>query len=114
MRLRLVSLLILAALVGTLAAQTTTLATPVAQDSRELTVLVSAGQDTVSAFAYFPSAVQVRAGDLVTWKLNSDVPHTVSFTTGFVPEGPTRSVSFGPPGAASSRPAFPFREGSQA
>src|SRR5688500_15580069 len=56
-----------------------TLASPVAQEARELTLLVGAGQDTVSAEGFFPATVRVRAGDRVTWRINSDADHTVSF-----------------------------------
>src|SRR6266516_3536284 len=53
-----------------------------------VTVLVGVGQDTLQMLAYFPMNVSVRAGDSVTFKINSDYePHTVSFSHG-VPPGP--------------------------
>src|SRR5437763_5955519 len=54
-----------------------------AQPARELQVLVGAGQDTVGIDAYLPRELRVRAGDTVTWHINSDEPHTVAFTHGF-------------------------------
>jgi plastocyanin len=56
-----------------------------AQSARNLSVLVGAGEDTLQALAYFPQNVRVRQGDTVTWKLNGDELHTVSFTRGFDP-----------------------------
>ena len=56
-------------------------------EPRELTVLVGAGTGTSAVNAYFPSRVTIRAGDTVTWKMNTEAdPHTVSFTDdpGFV------------------------------
>ncbi len=46
---------------------------------RDLTVLVGAGQDTVATVAFFPETVRIRAGDTITWKINSDELHSVSF-----------------------------------
>jgi plastocyanin len=104
---RLVILLTLVLLGGITAPQPATQASPALQSPRELTVLAGAGQDTVNAFAYFPSTVQIRAGDMVTWKINGDSPHTISFTQGFVPEGATRDNSFGIPGAVITAPSIP-------
>ena len=48
--------------------------------SRDLTVLVGGGQGSSAINAYFPSAVRIRAGDTVTWRMNTEGdPHTVSF-----------------------------------
>lgn len=47
--------------------------------ARELTVLVGAGQDTVAILGFFPETTYIRAGDTITWKMNSDVIHSVSF-----------------------------------
>lgn len=56
---------------------------PQAAAPRELTLLVGAGEDTVSVNAFLPSNVTVRAGDTVTWKLNQpDEPHTTTFLSG--------------------------------
>lgn len=53
-----------------------------------LTVLVGGGQDTLQMLAFVPQNVRVRAGDAITFKINSDYePHTVSFSQG-VPPGP--------------------------
>jgi plastocyanin len=54
-------------------------ATPKPQPARTLTVLVGAGEDTDVVSSFFPAVVRVRVGDTVTWKLNSDELHTVSF-----------------------------------
>lgn len=56
-----------------------------AQEPRELTVLAGAGQDTVSINAFFPASLRVRTGDTVTWKINSDEPHTATFLSGSPP-----------------------------
>jgi plastocyanin len=55
---------------------------PEAQAPREITALAGAGQDTVSINAFFPETLRVRAGDTVTWKINSDEPHTATFLSG--------------------------------
>jgi plastocyanin len=47
-----------------------------------VTILAGAGQDTVSINAFFPASVRVRAGDTVTWRINSNEPHTASFLSG--------------------------------
>lgn len=73
-------------------------ARPAAQAPRELHVLVGVGQDTVSIDAYLPHAVRVRAGDTVTWTLNGDEPHTVSFAQGGTFDGATRPDPYGGPG----------------
>ena len=65
---------------------------------RELTVLAGAGQDTVGLDAFFPRTARVRAGDTVTWQINSDEPHTVYFAGGAPPAGATRPDPLGPPG----------------
>jgi plastocyanin len=49
------------------------------QAAREVTMLAGAGQDTVSINAFFPASLRIRAGDTVTWKINSDEPHTATF-----------------------------------
>jgi plastocyanin len=59
-----------------------------AQGTRNVTVLVGAGQDTLQALAFFPQALRIHQGDTVTWKRNGDELHTVSFTRGVDP-GPT-------------------------
>jgi plastocyanin len=53
-----------------------------AQESRELIVLAGAGQDTGSINAFFPASLRIRAGDTVTWQINSDEPHTATFLSG--------------------------------
>lgn len=53
-----------------------------AEDPRELVVLAGAGQDTVSINAFFPASLRIRAGDTVTWQINSDEPHTATFLSG--------------------------------
>src|SRR5438105_1837563 len=58
------------------------IAAPQVQPKRTLTALAGAGQDTKEVMGMFPRALRVRAGDTVTWKINSDEIHTVSFTAG--------------------------------
>lgn len=58
-------------------------AAPVATEPRELNLLVGSGRDTEAILAFFPRNLIVRVGDTVTWKINSDEIHTVSF----LPEG---------------------------
>lgn len=80
---------------------------------REVTALVGAGQDTFAVNVFFPQILRVRAGDTVTWKLNTDEIHTVSFVRGT----PAEEQLFGVPlpgGAAGElmvnpRVAFPTR-----
>ena len=50
-----------------------------AQSPRELTVLVGSGRDTDNINEFFPRSVRIRAGDTLTWKINTDEIHTVSF-----------------------------------
>ena len=50
-----------------------------AGEPRELTVLVGEGRDTTAIVGFFPSTVRIRAGDTITWKHNTDEPHSVSF-----------------------------------
>lgn len=52
------------------------------QPPREVVLLAGAGQDTVAINAFFPATLRVRAGDTVTWKINSDEPHTATFLSG--------------------------------
>ena len=78
---------------------------------REVTALVGAGQDTITLNAFFPEVLQVRAGDTVTWELNSDEIHTVSFVHGI----PLEELTFAVPGRTEGellvnpRVAFPTR-----
>lgn len=55
----------------------------VATEPRELDVLVGSGRDTEAILQFFPQNLKVRAGDTVTWKIDTDEIHTVSF----LPEG---------------------------
>ena len=72
------------------------MASAAAQESRNLTVLAGTGQDTADLLAFFPQQITIRAGDTITWKQNSDSPHTVSFTGSF--PGPGSDNRFLPPG----------------
>ena len=90
-------------------AQVDSLSTASAAPARQpnnLTVLVGGGQDTLQMLAFFPTSVRVRAGDSVTFRINSDFePHTVSFSQG-VPPGPNWAQSpVLPPGGLI--PTFP-------
>ncbi len=49
---------------------------------RNVTALVGTDQDTRQAIGFFPGNIRVRAGDTVTWKINSGEIHTVSFYQG--------------------------------
>jgi plastocyanin len=91
--------------------QAGTMASSLHQDQRSITVLAGAGQDTVNAFAYFPETVRIRAGDTVTWRINDDARHTISFTIGATFTGPTRSNPFGPPGELIPFPQVPLPDG---
>ena len=62
-------------------------ASAAAQESRNLTVLAGAGQDTVMVTAFFPQNIRIRAGDTLTWKNESDQDHVVGFTQGSTPPG---------------------------
>jgi plastocyanin len=75
-----------------------TTASAAAQESRNLTVLVGAGQDTVSIDTFFPQNVRIRAGDTVTWRIESDATHAVGFNQGATPSGPLNPDVFAAPG----------------
>lgn len=49
---------------------------------RTLTIVAGTGQDTTGINAFLPAALRVRVGDTVTWNLESDEIHTVSFLSG--------------------------------
>ena len=82
--------------------------------SRELFVMVSEGQDTLSINAFLPSGITIRAWDMVTWKLSqSEEPHTVTLSSGggFIPfpvpvpgGGPNAVMSDPQGGFATRRP----------
>jgi plastocyanin len=57
-----------------------------ANQPRNITVLVGAGQDTAVVFGFFPATVRVRVGDTITWRMNDDDLHTVTFTAGVNPD----------------------------
>ncbi len=48
---------------------------------RNLTVLVGGATGTSSLNEYYPRAIEIRAGDTITWRMNGqgDDPHTVTF-----------------------------------
>src|SRR5215468_9556740 len=74
-------------------------ATPApAQPPRTLTALVGVGQDTTQVLAFFPAALKVRAGDTITWKIESDEVHTVSFIQGVKHTKATIEDPLGGPG----------------
>ena len=73
-----------------------------APEGRRLTALVGGGQDTISLNGFFPSTIRIRAGDTVTWKLNSDEARTVSFLGGAAPPRiPARSDLVPVPGSSN-------------
>ena len=47
------------------------------------------GQDTSQVLAFFPAALKVRVGDTITWKIESDEVHTVSFVRSVKPQEAT-------------------------
>ncbi|MEA2638770.1 MAG: hypothetical protein QOF51_164 [Chloroflexota bacterium] len=100
----------LLAVVGTLVlatSQSISSAAPVAQESRNLTVLVGAGRDTDDVFAFFPQNIRVHAGDSITWDQNSDSAHTISFGTSGFP-GPAQGTISLPPGQTVPAPVLPI------
>ena len=55
--------------------------TPTLPPSRELSVLVGAGEKTTAINVFFPRSVRIRAGDTVTWRMNTEGdPQTVTFS----------------------------------
>ena len=78
---------------------------------RTVNVLAGAGQDTVAAFAYFPSEIRTRAGDTVTWKQNMDEAGGVVFSSAMAPMPPFLPVPGGGPTDLMINPqvAFPTR-----
>ena len=75
---------------------------PARTEVRHLTALVGGGQDTISLNAFFPSTIRIRAGDTVTWNLNSDEVRTVSFLAGEpVPSIPARADLIPVPGSTN-------------
>ena len=75
---------------------------PARTEGRHLTALVGGGQDTISLNAFFPSTIRIRAGDTVTWNLNSDEVRTVSFLAGEqVPSIPARADLVPVPGSTN-------------
>ncbi len=82
-----------------------------AQEPREVTVLAGAGQDTVAINAYFPASLRIRAGDTVTWKINSNEPHFATFLAGEPPPPDPIPIPGGGPTDLMLNPklAFPSR-----
>lgn len=48
----------------------------------QVTMLVGAGEDTTAVNAFLPERIIIRVGNTVTWRLNSDEVHTVTFPGG--------------------------------
>jgi plastocyanin len=92
----------------------TTLAAPARQMApSELTVLVGAGQDTQQLLNYFPASIRVHAGDTVTWNINGDELHSVSFTQNadFPPFPASSQAPVGRPGERIPTFAVPLPGG---
>jgi plastocyanin len=78
---------------------------------QEVTVLAGAGQDTVAINAFFPDSIRIRVGDTITWKINSDEPHSVAFLSGAplppdpvpVPGGGPTDIMLNPDAVSSTR-----------
>lgn len=81
------------------------------QAPRTLTAQVGAGQDTTAVNAFMPASLYIRAGDTVTWKLDSDEIHTVTFLGGQAPPPFEVPVPGGSPEEVMISPevAFPTR-----
>lgn len=81
------------------------------REPRELTALVGAGRDTEAIVTFLPARLTVRAGDTVTWKINTDEIHTVSFLSGAPVPGIDAPIPGGGPGDLMLNPqiAFPTR-----
>jgi plastocyanin len=87
-------------------------AAPVSSEPGELNLLVGAGRDTEAILQFFPENLTIRVGDTVTWKLDSDEIHTVSFLPEGVPVPPFPAAIEGEgPGNFMLNPqvAFPTR-----
>ena len=85
---------------------------PQAAAPKELTLLVGAGEDTVSVNAFLPSKVTVRGGDTVTRKLNhTGELHTTHFLSGGQRPPPAMPIAGGGPTDLQIPPviAFPSR-----
>src|SRR2546421_10741710 len=91
----------------------TLLAAPARQATNELTVLVGAGQDTVQLLNYFPASIRVHTGDTVTWNINGDELHSVSFTQNadFPPFPASSQAPIGKPGERIPTFAVPLPGG---
>ena len=87
---------------------TATPETPQTAAPRELTALVGSGRDTEAIIAFLPSMLTVRAGDTITWKLDSDEIHTVSFLSGADLPGFAIPVPGGGPTDLMLNPAVAF------
>ncbi|MCH7817422.1 MAG: hypothetical protein IIC60_12730, partial [Proteobacteria bacterium] len=90
---------------------TATPETPQTAAPRELTALVGSGRDTEAIIAFLPSMLTVRAGDTITWRLDSDEIHTVSFLSGLPVPGFAVPIPGGGPTDLMLNPdvAFPTR-----
>jgi len=77
-------------------------------EPRELTAQVGAGQDTAALNAFLPAAFRVRVGDTITWKIESDEIHTVTFTSGERPPEDFIPVPGGGPTDLMINPQFAF------
>src|SRR5205085_10153117 len=86
-------------LVGFTVLPHTVASSPVTQAPRNLSVLVGGGQDTTELLSFFPMNVQVRQGDTITWRINSDEIHTVTLARGASPAPDWGQWPNGPGGA---------------
>jgi plastocyanin len=75
---------------------------------QEIAVLAGAGQDVTAINAFFPESVHIRVGDTVTWKINSDEPHTATFLSGGAPPPDPIPVPGGAPTDVMLNPATFF------
>src|SRR5579871_4686078 len=80
-----------------------------AQGSRNLTVLVGAGQDTLQVTSFFPMTVRIRQGDSITWQANAQELHTAAFVKGVTQWGPgAGGFGVGVPGETAPEFAAPI------
>ena len=62
---------------------------------------------------FLPSVLKIRAGDTVTWKINSDEPHTATFLSGGErPAGPGSDAGRGTYRCDAQSPDFLLYAGS--
>lgn len=59
----------------------------ISQTGHVISATVGFGRETLTLNSFFPYLLKVHVGDTVSWKINSDEIHTVSFSDGKIPPG---------------------------